>query len=138
AIERFCAGAGVLCVRGPLQNVLERYRLAAEATGAQTLLRITGDAPLIDPGLIDYLVKGLVAAGGDFVQLEPGAACAHEGADVFSRHALDWLTSHAAEDEIAREHVTSYFKRHTSAVRTITLPAYSPLARALPGRISVD
>src|SRR3954463_14459980 len=80
AIEQFCVGQGVVCVRGPLQNVLERYRLAAEATGAQTLLRITGDAPLIDPGLIDYLVNGL--ADGDFVQLEAGALCAHEGADV--------------------------------------------------------
>src|SRR5206468_1454321 len=54
AIEKFCAGEGVICVRGPLQNVLERYRLAAVRTGAQTLLRVTGDAPLIDPGIIDY------------------------------------------------------------------------------------
>jgi spore coat polysaccharide biosynthesis protein SpsF (cytidylyltransferase family)/aryl-alcohol dehydrogenase-like predicted oxidoreductase len=138
AIEAFCAKQGVTCVRGPLQNVLERYRLAAEKTGARTLLRITGDAPLIDPGLIDYLVKGLARAGGDFAQLEPGALCAHEGADVFSRHALDWLTAHAADDEIAREHVTSYFKRHADAVHTVYLPAYAPLARALPGRISVD
>lgn len=136
AIEQLCAEQGVVCVRGPLQNVLERYRLAAEATGAQTLLRITGDAPLIDPGLIDYLVDGL--ADGDFVQLEEGALCAHEGADVFSRRALDWLTMHAGEDEIAREHVTSYFKRHADAVKTVTVPAYVPLARELPGRISVD
>ena len=136
AIEQFCAGLGVVCVRGPLQNVLERYRLAAQATGAQTLLRITGDAPLIDPGLIDYLVDGL--AGGDFVQLEAGALCAHEGADVFSRRALDWLTRHAGEDEIAREHVTSYFKRHADAVKTVHVPAYPPLARPLPYHISVD
>ena len=41
-------------------------------TGAQTLLRVTGDAPLIDPGLIDYLVSGMTEAGADFVQLEAG------------------------------------------------------------------
>lgn len=136
AIEQFCAGQRVVCVRGPLQNVLERYRLAAEATRAQTLLRITGDAPLIDPGLIDYLVESL--ADNDFVQLEEGALCAHEGADVFSRRALDWLTIHAGDDEIAREHVTSYFKHHPDAVKTVHVPAWPPLARPLPYHISVD
>jgi spore coat polysaccharide biosynthesis protein SpsF (cytidylyltransferase family)/aryl-alcohol dehydrogenase-like predicted oxidoreductase len=137
AIEQFCAEAGVICVRGPLQNVLERYRLAALKTGARTLLRVTGDAPLIDPGLIDYLVSGLTKAGADFVQLEPGALCAHEGVDVFSRRALDWLTAHAADDEIAREHVTSYFKNVPDKVSTVYLPAYQPLARKLE-RVSVD
>jgi spore coat polysaccharide biosynthesis protein SpsF (cytidylyltransferase family)/aryl-alcohol dehydrogenase-like predicted oxidoreductase len=135
AIESFCAEEGVTCVRGSLQNVLERYRLAADRTGAKTLLRVTGDSPLIDPGLIDYLVAGLGTA--DFVQFQEGALCAHEGVDVFSRAALDWLTAHAAEDEIAREHVTSYFKRHPGKVRTAILPAYAPLAFESV-RISVD
>jgi spore coat polysaccharide biosynthesis protein SpsF (cytidylyltransferase family)/aryl-alcohol dehydrogenase-like predicted oxidoreductase len=137
AVEKFCADEGVICVRGPLQNVLERYRLAAVQTGAQTLLRVTGDAPLIDPGIIDYLVCGMTEAGADFVQLEPGALCAHEGVDVFSRRALDWLTVHAAEDGIAREHVTSYFKNSPDKVHTVYLPVYKPLARKLE-RVSVD
>lgn len=137
AIERFCAQEGLTCVRGPLHDVLERYRLAAVKTGAQTLLRVTGDAPLIDPGLIDYLVYTMIREGADFVQLEPGALCAHEGVDVFSRRALDWLTTHAAEDEIAREHVTSYFKKFPDKVRTAYLPAYGPLVREA-GRLSVD
>jgi len=63
--------------------------------------------------------------------------CAHEGVDVFSRGALDWLTTHAADDEIAREHVTSYFKKHPDEVRTVYLPAYGPLA-CESGRMSVD
>jgi len=137
AIEEFCSDAGVTCVRGPLQNVLERYRLAAIKTGAQTLLRVTGDAPLIDPGLIDYLVSGMTGASADFVQFEAGALCAHEGVDVFSRNAMDWLITHAAEDEMAREHVTSYFKEHPDKVRTVYLPSYGPLARKKE-RISVD
>jgi spore coat polysaccharide biosynthesis protein SpsF (cytidylyltransferase family)/aryl-alcohol dehydrogenase-like predicted oxidoreductase len=137
AIAEFCADAGVVCVRGPLQNVLERYRLAALETGAQTLLRVTGDAPLIDPGLVDYLVAGMTEAEADYVQFAPGILCAHEGVDVFSRRALDWLTRHAADHEIAREHVTSYFKSFPDCVRTAYLPAYGPLARN-PQRLSVD
>ena len=137
AIEEFCAGEGVACIRGPLHNVLERYRLAAERTGAATLLRVTGDAPLIDPGLIDYLVRGMTDAGADFAQLEAGALCAHEGVDVFSRAGLDWLTSQAADDPIAREHVTSWFKHNPGKVRTVHLPAYAPLA-VKSERVSVD
>jgi spore coat polysaccharide biosynthesis protein SpsF (cytidylyltransferase family)/aryl-alcohol dehydrogenase-like predicted oxidoreductase len=137
AIEKFCSEEGVVCVRGPLRNVLERYRLAALKTGARTLLRVTGDAPLIDPGLIDYLVNGLIKNGAHFVQFESDVLCAHEGVDAFSRQALDWLTTHAADDEIAREHVTSYLKRRPDKVRTAYLPAYAPLA--LPHeRLSVD
>ena len=56
--------------------------------------------------------------------------------DVFSRAALDWLTAHAAGDEIAREHVTSYFKSIRTRF-TVYLPAYGPLARKTE-RISVD
>ena len=85
--------------------------------------------------MIDYLVTG--AGTCDFVQFEDGALCAHEGVDVFSRRALDWLTSHAASDDIAREHVTSYFKRHPGKVRTAIVPAYPPLAFESE-RLSVD
>lgn len=137
AIAQFCAASGVTCVRGPLQNVLERYRLAAIETGAQTLLRVTGDAPLIDPGLIDYLVYTMLKEGADYVQFETGTLCAHEGVDVFSRQALDWLTGHVADDEIAREHVTSYFKQYPDRVKTAYLPAYGPLVHAAT-RLSVD
>jgi spore coat polysaccharide biosynthesis protein SpsF len=128
AIEEFCSGAGISCVRGSLENVLDRYRVAAEETGAAILLRVTGDSPLIDPDFVDYLVAALVRAKGDFLVLEPGALCAHDGVDVFSRRALDWLVGHAADDPVAREHVTSYFKLHPGGIKLVTVPSYPPLA----------
>ena len=137
AIEAFCVEQRVRCVRGSLDNVLDRYRLAAETTGAGILLRVTGDTPLIDPDFVDYLVTVMTEKSGDFAVLEPGALCAHEGVDVVSRHALDWLVRHAADDPVAREHVTSYFKLHPEGVKVVTVPAYPPLA--LPhARFSID
>ncbi|MGH6827919.1 MAG: hypothetical protein ACREFW_03305, partial [Rhizomicrobium sp.] len=106
-------------------------------TGAETLLRVTGDSPLIDPGFTDMIIAALHKSGGDFVVMAPGALCAHEGVDVFSRKALDWLTSHAADDPVAREHVTSYFKLHPEGIQVVTVPAYEPLAVPYE-RISVD
>jgi hypothetical protein len=79
----------------------------------------------------------MVKANADYVQFETGTLCAHEGVDVFSRRALDWLTEHAADNEIAREHVTSYFKEFPDKVQTVYLPAYGPLAHAT-ARLSVD
>jgi spore coat polysaccharide biosynthesis protein SpsF len=137
ALAAFCAEERIDCVRGSLDNVLDRYRLAAEASGAQTLLRITGDSPLIDPGFVDYLVRGMTASGSDHVQLEPGARCAHEGVDVLSRRALDRLITCAGEDPVAREHVASWFKLHPNSVNTVFLPEYTPLA-VEHERLSVD
>jgi len=137
AIEQFCTAEGLICVRGSLDNVLDRYRLAGEVTGAGTLLRVTGDSPLIDPGFIDYLVKGCADGDGDFVQLATGARCVHEGVDVFSRTALDWLVANAADEPVAREHVTSYLKLHPQAVKTVIMPEYAPLAHGHI-RLSVD
>ncbi|HWY61168.1 MAG TPA: NTP transferase domain-containing protein [Rhizomicrobium sp.] len=137
AIEAFCRDQNILCVRGSLDNVLDRYRLAAERSGARTLLRVTGDTPLVDPGFVDYLVTAMIGNDGDFAVIEPGALCAHEGVDVFSRRALDWLLRHAADDPVAREHVTSYFKLRPGGVKVVTVPAYAPLAVAHE-RFSID
>jgi spore coat polysaccharide biosynthesis protein SpsF len=136
-LEDFCRDEGVACVRGPLLDVLERYRLAACVTGATRLVRLTSDAPLVDPGIVDYLLNALTAENGDFVLMHPGARCAHEGADAFSRRALDWLTTYASEDPVAREHVTSWFKLNPGHVKTVLVPEYAPLAFP-SARLSID
>jgi len=61
-LAAFCAAQGVTCYRGPLDNVAARYALAARAEGDEAFIRITGDAPLIDPAIIDQAI-GLYEAG---------------------------------------------------------------------------
>ena len=112
AICAFCREEGIEWVRGPEDNVLARFALAAEASRADVIVRVSSDAPLLDAAFIDHLVEALIAQDGDYVLLEPGALCAHEGVDPFSRRALDKLVSEAAHDPVAREHVTGYFKLH--------------------------
>lgn len=137
AIESYCRSQGVLCVRGPEDHVLRRYALAAEACKADIVVRVTSDAPLIDPGFVDYLVRGLIENDADFVMMEDGVAVAHEGADPFTRRALDKLVSHAVDDPVAKEHVSAYFKTHPDFVRIARLPA--PAWLRFPGtRLSID
>lgn len=56
-IVRACAAWDVLCVRGSEADVLDRYHQAAVSRRADVVVRITGDCPLIDPGLIDEVVR---------------------------------------------------------------------------------
>ncbi|HXJ01057.1 MAG TPA: NTP transferase domain-containing protein [Micropepsaceae bacterium] len=137
AICSFCRDEGIEFVRGPEDNVLARFALAAEASHADVILRVSADAPLLDAGFIDYLLQALIAQDGDYVMLEPGALCAHEGIDPFSRRALDKLVREAALDPVAREHVTGYFKLHPDFVRTIRVAPYEKLARK-GARFTID
>src|SRR4029077_10932981 len=55
-IARLASELGVTVVRGPLDDVLERYRLAAAASCADAVARITADCPLLAPAVIDEVV----------------------------------------------------------------------------------
>lgn len=63
----FCAAQGVDCYRGSLENVAARYALAARAEAVNAFIRITGDAPLIDPAIIDWAIKLYHAGDWDLV-----------------------------------------------------------------------
>lgn len=137
AIADYCASLGVACVRGPEDDVLARYLIAVDACQADVIVRVTSDAPLIEPWFVDYLVRGLISSGGDFVMMEGDTVVAHEGADPFTRRALERLGRAAAHDPVAREHVSAYFKLHPEFVRIVRLPAPVPL-QFNGARLSID
>src|SRR5262249_61766582 len=65
-------------IRGPEDNVLARFIQATEATRADVIVRVNGDAPLIDPSLIDRLVDTLIESDADTVGPGPGVPCRSE------------------------------------------------------------
>ena len=136
-IEWFCQEENLECVRGPEDDVLKRFAIAAEKTQADVIVRVSCDAPFLDPAFIDHLVEALVAQDGDYVLIEPGALCAHEGVDPFSRRALEKLVEEASDDPIAREHVSGYFKKHPDFVR-IVYAAPDPRLAHKGARLTID
>jgi spore coat polysaccharide biosynthesis protein SpsF len=56
-IERMCIERGYPCYRGSAQDVLDRYYQTACNFGADVIVRITGDCPVIDPEVIDSTVR---------------------------------------------------------------------------------
>lgn len=53
--------------RGSENDVLDRYVSAAQKFGADIVVRITGDCPLVDPQLVDDCVAKLLDEGLDYV-----------------------------------------------------------------------
>lgn len=101
---------GVDVFRGSENDVLDRFQRAARAVGATSVVRVTGDCPMVDPDLIDSLVEVFHARGVDYATntLPPTFP---DGLDVeiFSARAL----ARAAEEAQApgeREHVTTYLR----------------------------
>jgi spore coat polysaccharide biosynthesis protein SpsF len=137
AIVEWGAAENVTVIRGPEDDVLARYARAAEVLDADIIVRVNSDAPFIDAGFIDHLVETLMRQDGDYVLMEDGAVCAHEGVDPFSRRALDKLMMDVPNDPAAREHVSGYFKLHPDFVKIVRAPVYAPLAKK-GGRFTID
>jgi spore coat polysaccharide biosynthesis protein SpsF len=137
AIVEFGREHGVPVVRGPEENVLTRFARAAELLDADVIVRVNADSPFVDAGFIDHLVSAMLEDNADYVLLEEGAVTAHEGVDPMSRRGLDKLMMDAADDPVAREHVTGYFKLHPDFVRIARAKPYPRLARE-GARLTID
>lgn len=58
---------GLNVVRGSEQDVLARFALAAASTTASTLVRVTGDCPLVDPDLLAQVISEFHLQGVDYL-----------------------------------------------------------------------
>jgi spore coat polysaccharide biosynthesis protein SpsF len=127
--------AQVAVFRGDLNDVLLRYVQAAQAHPADVIVRLTGDCPLIDPGVIDAVLQARQAAGADYASnIDP--ASYPDGLDVecFTQATLDRAHVHAALPS-EREHVTLWMRSPASQLHRVNHCA--PLdASAL--RLTVD
>lgn len=61
ALAGVAEGLGLRWFRGSEQDVLARFRGAAREAHADAVVRITGDCPLVDPGVIDTVAGELLA-----------------------------------------------------------------------------
>jgi spore coat polysaccharide biosynthesis protein SpsF len=129
-VAAFCDARGYPVYRGSLHDVLDRYYQAARWAGAETVVRITADCPLIDPDVVDRTVDAFRGAALPHLQcLNPDlpgsyAFCANRlpppwgrtypiglDTEVCSFQNLETIWKEAQEPH-QREHVMPYFYDH--------------------------
>jgi spore coat polysaccharide biosynthesis protein SpsF len=118
AIAHECGWLRVGCFRGSEPDVLDRYYAAATGAGAQVVVRITSDCPLIDPAIVDQTVQTFFDQHADCASnVSPRTFPRGLDTEVFSLTALDraW---HEATAPCQREHVTPYFYEHPELFRS--------------------
>lgn len=120
---------GALVARGPSADVLKRYALAAELAGADVVMRVTSDCPLIDPGLCGRMLAKRQDEGLDFVCNNTPPSWPHGlDAEVFTRGLLA-EADRTATEAFDREHVTPWMRRAAHVTRGNIARAGADLSR---------
>ena len=132
----FAKTLGVVGFAGNESNVLKRYIDAAETVNADIVVRVTGDAPLIDPNTIERLISSAVNQNADYAICDPKIPVIHEGFEVVSLNALKKILQIANQDYI-KEHVTIYLTENPDFVKTVYIEAEDEFKRT-GYRFSVD
>jgi glutamate-1-semialdehyde 2,1-aminomutase len=101
---------GYEAFQGSENDVLDRYYQAAKRYEADTIIRITGDCPLIDPTLVEEIIAAYEGASVDFLS-NTIVPTFPDGLDtaVFSFKALEGAHI-SATNKYDREHVTPYIR----------------------------
>ena len=103
---------GAFVFRGSQRDVLDRYDRAATALGADIVVRITSDCPLVDPAVVAAVVCLRAEDGADYAANTMPPTWPHGlDCEVFTRDALAGA-ARWARDAHAREHVTPWLRTH--------------------------
>lgn len=121
------ASLDVAVVEGPEDDVLARYVLALDRSGADAVVRVTADCPLLSPDLVALAVDAYRSGPCDHLTLE-GYPRGTGDVEIASGSAL--RRAHAdAVDPFEREHVMPHLARHPARFVSRILSAPQALAR---------
>ena len=127
-LEQALIQAGVPVYRGPLEDVLGRFVGAARAHGADHVVRLTGDCPLIDGDLIDATLELLVAQQLDYASnVSPPRWPDGLDVEAMTRDALESTALEAARPS-EREHVTPFLRDNPQRFRQAGLASLIDLS----------
>jgi spore coat polysaccharide biosynthesis protein SpsF len=105
---------GIVVFQGAISDVLDRFYQAAKDRGADYVVRLTADCPLIDASLVDEVISYAISHSVDYASntLSPGFPDG-EDVEVFSISALEkaWRSASLPSE---REHVTPFIWKNSN------------------------
>ncbi len=131
-LRRLGAELGVVVVAGSHDDVLDRFQLAVTELGADTILRVTADCPLIDPDVLGELLALFADTPElDYAAIATGAMTARPSLRRYPDGLDGEVTSAAtlalaweeARDPYEREHVTPFIWRQPERFNLALLQA---------------
>ncbi len=116
-----CEQYGIDCFRGSLNDVLDRFYHASRSLSAETVVRLTGDCPLIDVDVVDRVIDLFQSSPCDYAtNTNPPTFPDGLDVEVISMTALETVW-HEANLPSEREHVTPYIRKHPDRFRCLNL-----------------
>ena len=112
-LAEYVTQQGVKIFRGNEDNVLERFYFAAKKHGAETIIRVTGDNPLIDGCFIENELKNLKGSNSR-TYFSIGRSKTFPlglGFEIFSFNLLEEAYK-KSDDKRQKEHVTPYIHQN--------------------------
>jgi spore coat polysaccharide biosynthesis protein SpsF (cytidylyltransferase family) len=123
-IVRLCSTINIRVYCGSENDVLDRYFQVSRLLQVEHIVRITADCPLIDPNIIDNVIRLHLRKKADYTsntlkETFPDG----EDVEVFTFTALK-RTWKEAKLSSEREHVTAYIKKHPKIFKLANLVCY--------------
>lgn len=110
AIEKLCLDNGIHCFRGSLDDVLDRFHHCSKIYKGEHIVRLTGDCPVIDSGVIDQVIGHHLESGADYTSnTNPPSYPDGLDVEVIKKEALSeaWRKAKLPSQ---REHVTPFIR----------------------------
>ena len=128
-LEKYAVEKNIDYFRGSEENVLSRYYYSAKKFNADVIVRVTSDCPLIDPWIVDEIIKKHIDSDANYtsnnvVKSYPLGL----DAEVFTFSTLDKAFRNAKE-KYQKEHVTPYIIENTKNFKINYIEAQGKLRR---------
>lgn len=118
-IDAVCRIEGIPCYRGHPTDLLDRHYQVGKLAGADAVVKIPSDVPLIDPRIIDRVLALFLDNPGtyDYVSnLHPATFPDGNDVEVMTMDALR-IAWKEAERDFEREHTTPFFWENPNRFR---------------------
>lgn len=139
AIRELCTTHDVPCFTGHPDNLIDRHLRAAQAHGADVVVKIPSDCPLIDPRVIDSVLASFVeAADADYCSnLHPPTWPDGQDVEAMTIDVLHraWL---GAGLQFEREHTTPYIWERPAEFRLLNVSWETGLDYSMTHRWTID